>query len=715
MSDPSPAGSVERPVEKLTPFEVETELAQLAAEIARHDELYHREDAPEITDGEYDALRRRNEAIEKRFPAFIRADSPSKNIGAAPTAGFSKVRHAVPMLSLGNAFDGDDVRDFFARIRRFLNLAEDEPVEIVAEPKIDGLSISLRYEIGQFVLAATRGDGREGENVTANIATVGEIPAAITGAPNVIEVRGEVYLSHSAFASINAEREKEGEAVFANPRNAAAGSLRQLDASITAKRPLQLFAYAWGEMAVQEAATQWDFLENLKSLGFPVNPLIRVCKNADEAIAYHAEIGALRASLDYDIDGIVYKVNRLDWQERLGFVSRAPRWAIAHKFPAEKAQTVLEAITIQVGRTGALTPVANLQPITVGGVVVSRATLHNADEIARKDIREGDTVIIQRAGDVIPQVVEVVLDKRPVNSKPYAFPDTCPCQLATPAFREAGEAVTRCTGELACPYQQVERLRHFVSRNAFDIDGLGEKQMQAFFDLGWITMPADIFALQERNSERETPLRKLEGWGDKSAENLFAAIDARRKIPLDRLIYGLGIRQIGQATARQLARHYGSLAAWIEAMQAAADDRTANPEEMKKPDEVGEAFAALCDIDGIGFAVADDLVAFFTVAENRAALDALTQRIEVEDTSPPDDSDSTVSGKVVVFTGSLETMTRAEAKATAESLGAKVTGSVSKKTDYVVIGADAGSKAKKAADLGVPVLTEQAWRELIGK
>jgi DNA ligase (NAD+) len=715
MSDPSPAGSVERPVEKLTPFEVETELAQLAAEIARHDELYHREDAPEITDGEYDALRRRNEAIEKRFPAFIRADSPSKNIGAAPTAGFSKVRHAVPMLSLGNAFDGDDVRDFFARIRRFLNLAEDEPVEIVAEPKIDGLSISLRYEIGQFVLAATRGDGREGENVTANIATVGEIPAAITGAPNVIEVRGEVYLSHSAFASINAEREKEGEAVFANPRNAAAGSLRQLDASITAKRPLQLFAYAWGEMAVQEAATQWDFLENLKSLGFPVNPLIRVCKNADEAIAYHAEIGALRASLDYDIDGIVYKVNRLDWQERLGFVSRAPRWAIAHKFPAEKAQTVLEAITIQVGRTGALTPVANLQPITVGGVVVSRATLHNADEIARKDIREGDTVIIQRAGDVIPQVVEVVLDKRPVNSKPYAFPDTCPCQLATPAFREAGEAVTRCTGELACPYQQVERLRHFVSRNAFDIDGLGEKQMQAFFDLGWITMPADIFALQERNSERETPLRKLEGWGDKSAENLFAAIDARRKIPLDRLIYGLGIRQIGQATARQLARHYGSLAAWIEAMQAAADDRTANPEEIKKPDEVGEAFAALCDIDGIGFAVADDLVAFFTVAENRAALDALTQRIEVEDTSPPDDSDSTVSGKVVVFTGSLETMTRAEAKATAESLGAKVTGSVSKKTDYVVIGADAGSKAKKAADLGVPVLTEQAWRELIGK
>jgi DNA ligase (NAD+) len=713
MTEPRTAS--ETPVDELTGTEAATELARLSFEITYHDRRYYQDDAPAVPDAEYDALRRRNDQIEARFPYLIRSDSPSNRVGAAPAAGFSKVRHAVPMLSLGNAFDGDDVRDFFARIRRFLNLAEDQPIEIVAEPKIDGLSISLRYEKGRFVLAATRGDGREGEKVTANIATVGEIPVSITGAPDVMEVRGEVYLSHSAFASINAERGKEGEAVFANPRNAAAGSLRQLDASITAKRPLQLFAYAWGEMAVQEAETQWDFLENLKRLGFPVNPLIRLCRSADEAIAYHVEIGALRASLDYDIDGIVYKVNRLDWQQRLGFVSRAPRWAIAHKFPAEKAQTVLVAITIQVGRTGALTPVANLQPITVGGVVVSRATLHNADEIARKDIREGDTVIIQRAGDVIPQVVEVVLDKRPVDSKPYAFPDTCPCQLATPAFREAGEAVTRCTGELACPYQQVERLRHFVSRNAFDIDGLGEKQMQAFFDLGWITMPADIFALQERDSGRETPLRMLEGWGDKSAKNLFAAIDARRNIPLDRLIYGLGIRQIGQATARQLARHYGSLSAWIEATRAAAQDRAAQPEEMNKPEEVGEAFAALCDIDGIGFAVADELLAFFTVAENRAALDALTQRIEVQDTSPPEDSDSAVSGKVVVFTGSLETMTRAEAKATAEAHGAKVTGSVSKKTDYVVIGADAGSKAKKAADLGVPVLTEQAWRELIGR
>ncbi len=713
MSPPKPVS--DRPVEKLTPFEAEAELALLAAEIARHDELYHREDTPEISDAEYDALRRRNEAIEKRFPAFVRSDSPSKHVGAAPAAGFSKVRHAVPMLSLGNAFDGDDVRDFFARIRRFLNLAEDEPVEIVAEPKIDGLSISLRYEKGRLVLGATRGDGREGENVTANIATIGEIPATIAGAPDVMEVRGEVYLSHSAFASINAEREKEDEALFANPRNAAAGSLRQLDSSITAKRPLQLFAYAWGEMTVQNAATQWDFLQSLKNFGFPVNPLIERCQNAEDAIAYHARIGALRASLDYDIDGIVYKFNRLDWQQRLGCVSRAPRWAIAHKFPAEKAWTVLEAITIQVGRTGALTPVANLRPVTVGGVVVGRATLHNADEIARKDIREGDTVVIQRAGDVIPQVVEVVFDKRPADSRPYVFPETCPCKLATPAFREIGEAVTRCTGELACPFQQVERLRHFVSRNAFDIEGLGEKQIQAFFDLGWVRTPADIFALEERDSGRETPLRKLEGWGDKSAENLFAAIKARWQIPLERLIYALGIRQIGQATARQLARHFGSLAGWLNAMQAAAGDREANPDEMKKPELVGEAFSALCDIEGIGFAVADDLVAFFTVEENRAALEALTRRIEVEDTAAPEDSDSPVSGKIVVFTGSLETMTRAEAKATAEALGAKVTGSVSKKTDYVVIGADAGSKAKKAAELGVPVLTEQAWRELIGK
>lgn len=715
MSGAPPSAELGKPVEKLTPFEAEEELAWLAIEIARHDALYHRDDAPEISDAEYDALRRRNDAIEKRFPAFIRADSPSKQVGAVPAAGFSKVQHAVPMLSLGNAFDSGDVRDFFARIRRFLNLAEDDPVEVVAEPKIDGLSISLRYEKGRLALGATRGDGREGENVTANIATIGEIPKTLSGAPEVLEVRGEVYLSHSAFAAINAEREKEEAAVFANPRNAAAGSLRQLDSTITAKRPLQLFAYAWGEMTEEKAETQWGFLENLKEWGFPVNPLVRLCRTADEAIAYHAEIGTLRASLDYDIDGVVYKVNRLDWQQRLGFVSRAPRWAIAHKFPAEKAQTVLEAITIQVGRTGALTPVANLRPITVGGVVVGRATLHNADEIARKDIREGDTVIIQRAGDVIPQVVEVVLDKRPADSAPFAFPTTCPCALATPTFREPGEAVTRCTGELACPYQQVERLRHFVSRDAFDIEGLGEKQARAFFDLDWIRTPADIFALQQRDSSREPPLRDLDGWGDKSAKNLFAAIEARRQIPLERLIYALGIRQVGQATARQLARHYGSLSAWREAMVAAATERAENREEMKKPELVGGAFAALCDIDGIGFAVADDVIAFFAAEENRAALDALAEQITVEDARQPEETDSAVAGKVVVFTGSLETMTRAEAKATAESLGAKVTGSVSKKTDYVVIGADAGSKAKKAADLGITVLSEQDWRELIGQ
>ena len=715
MSVPPPSAESGKPVEKLTPFEAEEELAWLAMEIARHDALYHRNDAPEISDADYDALRRRNDEIEKRFPAFVRSDSPSRQVGAAPAAGFSKVRHAVPMLSLGNAFNEDDVRDFFARIRRFLNLAENEPVEMVAEPKIDGLSISLRYEKGRLVLGATRGDGREGENVTANIATIGEIPNRIEDAPEILEVRGEVYLGHSAFAGINAEREKEGAALFANPRNAAAGSLRQLDSSITAKRPLQLFAYSWGELSEQKAGTQWDFLENLKKWGFPVNPLIRLCRSAEEAIAYHTEIAALRASLDYDIDGIVYKVNRLDWQQRLGFVSRAPRWAIAHKFPAEKAQTVLEAITIQVGRTGALTPVANLQPITVGGVVVGRATLHNADEIARKDIRVGDTVIIQRAGDVIPQVVEVVLDKRPAGSTPFVFPSTCPCALQTPTFREPGEAVTRCTGELACPYQQVERLRHFVSRDAFDIEGLGEKQVRAFFDLEWIRTPADIFTLQQRDADRARPLKELDGWGDKSAENLFAAIEARRRIPLERLIYALGIRQVGQATARQLARHYGSLAAWRDSMADAAAERAENRQEMKKPEQVGDAFEALCDIDGIGFAVADDVIAFFAAEENRAALDALAAQITVEDARQPEDTDSAVAGKTVVFTGSLETMTRAEAKATAESLGAKVTGSVSKKTDYVVIGADAGSKAKKAADLGITVLSEQEWRSLIGR
>ena len=710
-----PETKTELPVEDLSPKQAETELARLASEIAEHDQRYHQKDAPTISDADYDALRRRNNAIEARFPNLVRDNSPSRRVGAAPTSGFSKITHAVPMLSLGNAFDAGDVSEFFARIGRFLGLPETDAIDVIAEPKIDGLSISLRYEAGKFVQGATRGDGTTGENVTTNVATIAEIPKTLKGkVPELLEIRGEVYLGHEAFAALNQQREKDGEAVFANPRNAAAGTLRQLDVTITAQRPLQIFCYAWGETSEKLADTQFDFLERLKQWGFPVNPLAGRCRGAEEALAKYTDISDRRAQLDYDIDGVVYKIDRLDWQQRLGFVSRAPRWAIAHKFPAEKAQTILEEITIQVGRTGALTPVANLTPITVGGVVVSRATLHNADEIERKDIRPGDTVIIQRAGDVIPQVVEIVAEKRPKTSKPYKFPTLCPCELKTPAFREPGEAVTRCTGELACPYQQVERLRHFVSRDAFDIEGLGEKQISAFFERGWVKSPADIFDLRQNDAMREPKLHELEGWGEKSATNLFAAIEARRTIPLERLIYALGIRQIGQATAKQLARHYGSFGQWQAAMRQAKDERTANRTEMKKPETVGEAYAALCDIDGIGISMADDMVEFFAEPHNVAAIEALGDRLIVEEAAQPDTSASAIAGKTVVFTGSLETMSRAEAKATAEALGAKVSGSVSKKTDYVVIGADPGSKAKKAQDLGVKILSEAAWREMIG-
>jgi len=710
-----PENQTEIPPADLSPAQAEQELARLAAEIAKHDRHYYQKDAPTISDAAYDALRRRNEAIEARFPGLIREDSPSRRVGALPASGFAKVTHRVPMLSLGNAFDSADVVDFFARIRRFLGLPDSEPVDVIAEPKIDGLSISLRYEAGKFVQAATRGDGTTGENVTANVKTIAEVPKKLRGdVPDVLEIRGEVYMSHKAFAALNQQRERDGEALFANPRNAAAGSLRQLDAAITARRPLRIFCYAWGETSGALADTQSGFLERLTEWGFPVNPLTGRCRGAEEALARYDTIGQNRAQLDYDIDGVVYKVDRLDWQQRLGFVSRAPRWAIAHKFPAEKAQTLLEKITIQVGRTGALTPVANLTPITVGGVVVSRATLHNADEIERKDIREGDTVIIQRAGDVIPQVVEVVLEKRPASSEPYAFPAVCPCDLQTPTFREPGEAVTRCTGELACPYQQVERLRHFVSRDAFDIEGLGEKQISAFFDRGWIRTPADIFDLQQNDAARETKLEELEGWGEKSATNLFAAIEARRTIALERLIYALGIRQIGQATAKQLARNYGSFAQWHAAMLQATAERAKNHTEMKKPEAVGEAYAALCDIEGIGINMADDIVEFFSEPHNVAVIEALAERLIIEEAVRPDTSSSAIAGKTVVFTGSLETMSRAEAKATAEARGAKVSGSVSKKTDYVVVGADPGSKAKKAQELGIAILSEEAWRDLIG-
>ncbi|MPY68728.1 MAG: NAD-dependent DNA ligase LigA [Alphaproteobacteria bacterium] len=712
MTDAPTRNETAIPVEALSSIEAAEELARLADEIARHDRLYYQQDAPAISDAEYDALRRRNEEIEARFPHMVREDSPSKRVGAAPASGFGKVRHAVPMLSLGNAFGDDDVREFFARIRRFLNLPADQPVTVVGEPKIDGLSITLRYEKGRFALGATRGDGREGENVTENLRTIRDIPHTLPGSvPDVLEVRGEVYMSHADFAKLNEAREAAGEAIFANPRNAAAGSLRQLDPSITEKRPLRFFGYSWGEASGRLADTHWDFLQRLKSWGFRVNPEVRRCDSAEDALALHRDIGEKRALLGYDIDGVVYKVDRLDWQERLGFVSRAPRWAIAHKFPAEQAQTVVRGIEIQVGRTGALTPVARLEPVTVGGVVVSNATLHNEDYIRDKDIRVGDTVTVQRAGDVIPQVVAVIAEKRPDGASAYGFPDHCP-RCGSLAVREAGEAVVRCTGGLVCPAQKLERLKHFVGRQAFDIEGLGGKHIESFHADGLIDGPGDIFRLKDHAGD----IREREGWGEKSVEKLLSAIEERRSIGLDRFIYALGIRQVGESTARLLARSYGSLAAWREAMERASAERHANAEEAKKPEAVGEAYAELCNIHTIGMAVADELAGFFDRdnVENRKVLDDLAHELEIEDVAAPAAADSPVAGKTVVFTGSLETMTRQEAKAKAEAMGAKVAGSVSKKTDYVVVGADAGSKAKKAAELGVATLTEAEWRALIG-
>jgi DNA ligase (NAD+) len=703
----------DKTVDALSREEATAELARLAAEILHHDQLYYQTDRPEITDADYDALRQRSDAIEARFPDLVGSDSPSRRVGAAPASGFRKLRHSQPMLSLANAFSTDEVEEFMDRIRRFLGLSAEEVVAIVAEPKIDGLSIAMRYEAGRFVQGATRGDGYEGEDVSANLLTLEELPRQLPGdAPEVLEVRGEVYMTKSDFADLNARQEAAGGKIFANPRNAAAGSLRQLDPEITRSRPLRLFAYGWGEVSAPLAATHWQALARLKAWGFPVNPLAELCQSLDEVLAVYRAIEETRAGLDYDIDGVVYKVDRLDLQDRLGFVSRAPRWATAHKFPAEQAITRLEKITIQVGRTGALTPVANLTPVTVGGVVVSRATLHNEDEIRRKDIREGDTVVVQRAGDVIPQVVKVLRERSPSDSPRYSFPKHCPCPLETEVVRPADEAVARCSGELACPYQQVERLKHFVSRDAFDIEGLGDKQIRRFFEQGWIRTPADIFALESRDGDRETPLSQQPGWGAKSAENLFRAIERRRSIPLERLIYALGIRQVGQATAKLLARHYGSLAAWLAAMDKAAAERAEAP-EAAKAEEVGEAYGELCAIDQIGLAVADDLAAFFSEPHNRQLIEALAELLTVDDAAAPETGGSPVAGKTVVFTGSLQRMTRSEAKARAEALGAKVAGSVSKKTDYVVVGAEAGSKAKKAAELGLAMLSEDDWLSLI--
>jgi DNA ligase (NAD+) len=687
----------EKHPERLTEQEAAEELAALAAEIARHDRLYHQQDRPEISDAAYDALKRRNDAIEARFPALVRPDSPNRRVGAAPVRGFAKARHRRPMLSLDNAFGEEDFAEFVSRIRNFLGLPSGERLAFAAEPKIDGASINLTYEHGRFVRGATRGDGMEGEDVTANLMTIADLPRTLAGpAPALIEIRGEVYMEKGEFLALNARLEAEGEEPFMNPRNAAAGSLRQKDPSMTATRPLRLFAYALGEVSEPVATSHHGFLERLGAWGFKVNPLSALLEDWTRAAPFQESIGERRSSLPYDIDGVVYKLDRIDWQERLGFVGRAPRWAVAWKFPAEQATTVLRAIEIQVGRTGALTPRAVMDPVTVGGVVVRHATLHNEDEIARKDIRIGDTVIIQRAGDVIPQVVGVVAEKRPAEAVPFVFPHRCPA-CGSHAVRPEGEAVRRCTGGLICPDQVVERLRHFASRGAVDIDGLGEENIILFHAAGLIRAPADIFRLREH---RDTIL-SWKGWKERKLDNILGAIEARRRIPLERLIFGLGIRRIGEANAKLLARHYGSYTAWREAMIAARIIGS-------------EARSDLGNIIGIGPAIAEELIEFFAEPRNLAALDALMAEVAAEDAAAPEASASAIAGKVIVFTGTLETMTRPEAKARAEALGAKVTDSVSKKTDIVVVGAEAGSKAEKAAALGVRTVTEAEWREMAG-
>lgn len=693
-------------VDQLSAAEAEAELARLAEELARHDALYHRQDAPEISDAEYDALKRRNLAIEARFPDLVRPDSISQRVGAAPSEAFSPVAHGAPMLSLDNAFSTEDVADFVKRIRRFLGLDE-QPLEFTAEPKMDGLSASLLYERGQFVRGATRGDGRTGEDVTANLLTLKDIPRRLAGEgwPERIEVRGEVYIAADAFAAMNAEAEAAGERLYANPRNAAAGSLRQIDSSVTAKRPLRFFAYAWGELSAPFAETQHEALERLRDWGFAVNPRSLKVTDVEGLIAVYQALEQDRPRLGYDIDGVVYKLDRLDWQERLGAVGRTPRWAIAHKFPAEQARTILQDIEIQIGRTGALTPVAKLAPVTVGGVVVRNATLHNAEEIARKDVRIGDTVIVQRAGDVIPQIVGVVLDERPAEAAPYDFPSVCPCALATPVTKEtttsgAETVVRRCGGELACPFQKIEHLKHFVSRRAFDIEGLGDKQLTAFFDDGLIREPADIFTLEARDRTNLKKLKDREGAGELSVANLFAAIAARRTIPLARFIFGLGVRHIGETTAQTLARGYGSAPAFLAAMDAvAAGDET--------------AAAELDALDQIGDAVIDAVRSFFAEPHNRAMVQRLADQLVITDAELPK-SDTAVAGKTVVFTGALERLTRDEAKAQAERLGAKVASSVSRKTDLVVAGPGAGSKLKTATELGIEVISEDDWLRLIG-
>jgi len=687
-------------VADLTEAQALDELTRLADEIAAHDVRYHQNDAPTISDGDYDALKRRNSEIEERFPHLVRENSPSLRVGAARSEQFAPVEHGVPMLSLDNAFSDADAAEFDARVRRFLRLDE-SPVAYTAEPKIDGLSCSIRYEKGVLVRAATRGDGRVGEDVTANVRTIGEIPARLAGSgwPDLIEVRGEVYLGHDEFTAMNAAAADAGQRTYANPRNAAAGSLRQIDPKVTATRPLRFFAYAWGLISAPFAQTQWQALQALKAWGFQITPQSRRVEGLEGLLDAYRFMEAERPKLAFDIDGVVYKVDRLDWQGRLGFVSRAPRWGIARKFPAEQARTVLEAIDIQVGRTGAITPVARLKPVTVGGVVVVNATLHNADEIARKDLRIGDTVILQRAGDVIPQIVAVVTDEAR-GPQAYEFPTHCPCPLQTPLVREttasgAETVVRRCSGEFACPFQKLAHLRHFVSRRAFDIEGLGEKQLTLFAERGWLTSPADIFRLHERRAE----LLETERFGETSVGNLLANIEARRTIALDRFVYGLGIRHIGETTAVVMARGYGTVADFLAAMDKVADRDPAAMEELDNLDQIGEA-------------VIEAAAGYFAEDHNRRVVQDLVEQLTVQDAEQPK-QDTAVAGKTVVFTGALEKLTRDEAKAQAERMGAKVSGSVSKKTDLVVAGPGAGSKLKAAAELGIQVLSEDEWLALV--
>ncbi len=708
-------------VEDLSEDVARAELEVLSKRLSEANAEYFQADAPSLSDADYDALKRRNAAIEARFPHLKRSDSPSETVGAAPTGGFGKVTHSVAMLSLGNAFSDEDVHDFDTSVRKFIGFSADTPLPYTAEPKIDGLSLALRYENGALVQAATRGDGTVGENVTANARTIADVPQTLTDAPDVLEVRGEVYMSHSDFERLNEKQVEAGDKTFANPRNAAAGSLRQLDSTITAARPLKFFAYAWGTLSAPLAESQMGAIERLAALGFHTNPLTKLCDGPEAMIEHYRLIEQQRADLGYDIDGVVYKVDDLALQARLGFRSTTPRWAIAHKFPAELAWTRLEAIEIQVGRTGAISPVARLQPVTVGGVVVSNATLHNEDYIAGrdakggeirggKDIREGDWVQVYRAGDVIPKVADVDLAKRPDNATPYVFPTVCP-ECGSEAIREEGDAVRRCSGGLICPAQAIEKLKHFVGRAAFDIDGLGAKQVEQFFADGWVKEPADIFKLEDRYGSGDTALAKKDGWGETSAGNLFRAIEDRRRIDFNRFLFGLGIRHLGEAAAKDLARHFGD---W-ETLSDVADRAAREPATSAASREAlaeSPAWSEFLSIDGVGQTLTQSLVTAFAQDEERASINRLAAELDIVPLEAAA-SDSPVAGKTVVFTGTLEQMTRAEAKARAEALGAKVSGSVSAKTDLLVAGPGAGSKAKKAADLGVETIDEAAWIALV--